>query len=143
WIAGSGPMEPAVEAAAATGRVRKLGWLDETARRTALASASALVIPSIWPENFQLAAAEGVLAGLPILSTTIAAPPVVDPELSGRLVAPDAAAIRAGMRRLLDPGRRSRLAAGTRESARNLDVDVHGERLLALYAEHGAGVSAR
>ncbi|MEO5920954.1 MAG: glycosyltransferase family 4 protein [Pseudolysinimonas sp.] len=146
WIAGSGPREAAVDAAAASGRVRKLGWLDAPARRAALASVSALVIPSIWPENFQLAAAEGVLAGLPILSTTVAAPPVVEPDVSGILVTPDAVAIRAGMVRLLDPALRSRLAAGARERARDLDFDVHGERVLAIYAEAGAdaaGVAAR
>jgi glycosyltransferase involved in cell wall biosynthesis len=133
WIAGSGPMDAEVEQAAAAGRVRRLGWLDETGRRTALAAASALVLPSIWPENFQLAAAEGVLAGLPILSTTIAAPPVIDPEQSGLLVAPDAAAIRAGLERLMDDGLRSRLAAGARERAQELDFDVHGARVLATY----------
>ncbi|HWM34291.1 MAG TPA: glycosyltransferase [Pseudolysinimonas sp.] len=142
WIAGSGPMEPHVDRAAAAGRVRKLGWLDETARRTALAEASALVIPSIWPENFQLAAAEGVLAGLPILSTTIAAPPVVDPDRSGLLVAADAAAIRSGLERLMDPGLRGRLSAGAREVAGELDFDVHGARVLALYGAE-EGVNAR
>jgi glycosyltransferase involved in cell wall biosynthesis len=144
WIAGSGPREPAVDRAAAAGRVRKLGWLDETGRRTALAEASALVIPSIWPENFQLAAAEGVLAGLPILSTTIAAPPVVDPGRTGLLVAPDAASVRAGLERLMDPALRARLAAGARERAHDLDFDVHGERVLELYRQPDrAGVSAR
>ena len=141
WIAGSGPREAAVDAAAAAGRIRKLGWLDATARRAALASASALVLPSIWPENFQLAAAEGVLAGLPILSTTIAAPPVVDPDVSGLLVTPDAAALRAGMVRLLDPALQSRLAAGARERAKDLDFDVHGERVLGIYAELGTGAA--
>lgn len=142
WIAGSGPREAVVDAAAAAGRIRKLGWLDETARRAALGAVSALVIPSIWPENFQLAAAEGVLAGLPILSTTVAAPPVIDPEVSGLLVAPDAVAIRQGMVRLLDPALRSRLAAGARERALDLDFDVHGERVLAIYAGLGAGTAA-
>jgi glycosyltransferase involved in cell wall biosynthesis len=138
WIAGSGPREAAVDAAAAEGRIRKLGWLDATARRAALGAVSALVLPSIWPENFQLAAAEGVLAGLPILSTTVAAPPVIEPDVSGLLVSPDAVAIRAGMVRLLDPALRSRLASGARERARDLDFDVHGERVLAIYAELGA-----
>ncbi|MCU1417805.1 MAG: hypothetical protein JWP32_1979 [Schumannella sp.] len=141
WIAGSGPLEADVDRAAAAGRVRKLGWLDETGRRTALAAASALVLPSIWPENFQLAAAEGVLAGLPILSTTIAAPPVVDPEHSGLLVAPDAASIRAGLERLMDAELRSRLAEGARARAQELDFDVHGERVLATYG--GAGTPVR
>jgi glycosyltransferase involved in cell wall biosynthesis len=138
WIAGSGPRETAVDDAASEGRIRKLGWLDATARRAVLASVSALVIPSIWPENFQLAAAEGVLAGLPILSTTVAAPPVVEADVSGILVSPDAAAIREGMVRLLDPALRSRLASGARERARDLDFDVHGDRVLAIYAELGA-----
>ena len=142
WIAGSGPREAAVDAAASAGRIRKVGWLDETARRAALRAASALVLPSIWPENFQLAAAEGVLAGLPILSTTVAAPPVIDPDVSGLLVSPDAAAIRAGMVRLLDPALRSRFAAGARARALELDFDVHGERVLAVYAGLGAGASA-
>ncbi len=142
WIAGSGPREAAVDAAAAEGRIRKLGWLDDTARRAALGAVSTLVLPSIWPENFQLAAAEGVLAGLPILSTTVAAPPVIEPDVSGLLVSPDAAAIRAGMVRLLDPALRSRLAAGARERARDLDFDVHGERVLAIYADLGAAVQA-
>jgi glycosyltransferase involved in cell wall biosynthesis len=140
WIAGSGPMDAEVEQAAAAGRVRKLGWLDETGRRTALAAASALVLPSIWPENFQLAAAEGVLAGLPILSTTIAAPPVIDPEHSGLLVTPDAAALRVGLERLMDDDLRSRLAAGARERAAELDFEVHGARVLATY---GAGFETR
>lgn len=143
WIAGSGPREAVVDAAAAAGRIRKLGWLDETARRAALEAVSALVLPSIWPENFQLAAAEGVLAGLPILSTTVAAPPVIDPDVSGLLVDPDAAAIRAGMLRLLDPGLRSRLAAGARARAQELDFEGHGERVLAVYAGLGAGAPRR
>jgi glycosyltransferase involved in cell wall biosynthesis len=134
WIAGAGPLDDEVRRAADAGRVRYLGWLGEDARRDALAQASALVLPSIWPENFQLAAAEGVLAGLPILSTTIAAPPVVDSEVSGLLVAPDAAAIREGLVRLLDPALRSRLAAGARARAAELDFDHHGERLLGVYA---------
>ncbi len=139
WIAGSGPREAVVDEAATAGRIRKLGWLDETARKAALHTVSALVLPSIWPENFQLAAAEGVLAGLPILSTTVAAPPVVDPGVSGLLVDPDAASIRAGMERLVDPALRTRLAAGARARAAELDFDVHGERVLAVYAGLGAG----
>jgi glycosyltransferase involved in cell wall biosynthesis len=77
-----------------------------------------------------------VLAGLPILSTTVAAPPVVEDERTGLLVAPDAPAIRAGLLRLLDAGLRTRLGAAARERALDLDFDVHGERVLALYAEH-------
>jgi glycosyltransferase involved in cell wall biosynthesis len=134
WFAGAGPLEAEVERAAAAGRVRRLGWLGDDARRAALAQASALVLPSVWPENFQLAAAEGVLAGLPILSTTIAAPPVIEEGVNGLLVAPDAAAIRAGLERLLDPALRARLAEGARARAADLDFDRHGRRVLEVYA---------
>ena len=45
------------------------------------------------------------------------------------------------MVRLLDPALRSRFAAGARARARELDFDVHGERVLAVYAGLGAGVN--
>jgi hypothetical protein len=57
-------------------------------------------------------------------------------------VNPDAAAIRAGMVRLVDPALRARLAAGARARAHELDFDVHGERVLAIYAGLGAGEPA-
>jgi len=138
WIAGAGPLDDAVAAAARAGRVRQLGWLDAAARDTALAAASAMVLPSTGPEIFLLAAAEGALAGLPVLSTTVAAPPAVRDGESGILVAPDAASLRAGMQRLLDPAERSRLAAGARDLAADLDFDTHLHRVLALYARAGA-----
>jgi glycosyltransferase involved in cell wall biosynthesis len=139
WMAGAGALEPEVSAAAATGRIHGLGWLDETGRRAALAAASVLVLPSVWPENFPLSAAEGVLAGLPLVSTTIASPPVLIDGVNGLLVSPDAVSLRSAMQRLLDPALRSALADGAREVARDLDFDAHGARLLALYRELGAG----
>jgi len=132
WIAGAGPLEQAVQSAP---NVRALGWLDDTGRRAALAAASVLVLPSTWPENFPLAAAEGVLAGLPLISTTIAAPPVLHDGVNGLLAAPDAASLRRAMEQLLDPAERARLAAGSREIALELDFDTHGRRIEALYAE--------
>ena len=129
WIAGAGPLEESVQAAP----VRYLGWLDDTGRRAALAAASVLVLPSTWPENFPLAAAEGVLAGLPLVSTTIAAPPVLHDGVNGLLASPDAAALRAAMQRLLDPAERAAFAAGSRELALELDFDAHGRRVEALY----------
>jgi glycosyltransferase involved in cell wall biosynthesis len=132
WVAGSGPLEHAVQSAP---RVRALGWLDDGARRAALAAASVLVLPSTWPENFPLSAAEGVLAGLPLISTTIAAPPVLHDGVNGVLAAPDAAALRAAMERLLDPAARQRFGAGSREVALALDFDAHGRRIEELYDE--------
>lgn len=134
WIAGTGPLEPLVAEAAARGRVRQLGWLDTAGRDAALAAATALVLPSTGPEIFLLAAAEGALAGLPVVSTTVAAPPAVRDGESGILVAPDAAALRAGMERVLDPGVHAVLASGARDLAADLDFDVHVAKLRALWA---------
>jgi|GEM_PF-3105787 len=132
WVAGAGPLEPVVQAAP---HVRYLGWLDATGRRAALAAASVLVLPSTWPENFPLSAAEGVLAGLPLVSTTIAAPPVLHDGLNGLLAVPEAAALRAAMQELLDPAARQRFAAGSREVALALDFHTHGRRIEELYDE--------
>ncbi|CAN5346623.1 hypothetical protein BH09ACT5_BH09ACT5_20340 [soil metagenome] len=132
WIAGAGELEPLVRAAPG---VRALGWVDDAGRSAALAGASVLVLPSTWPENFPLSAAEGVLAGLPLVSTTVAAPPVLHDGVNGVLAAPDAPALRAAMQQLLDPAVRQRLAAGSRRAALELDFDAHGQRLLSLYGE--------
>jgi glycosyltransferase involved in cell wall biosynthesis len=133
WIAGSGPLDGLVAEAARAGRVRALGWLDADARDAALAAATAMVLPSTGPEIFLLAAAEGALAGIPVISTTIAAPPAVVDGTSGILVDPDAAALRTGMERLLDPAEHRRLAAGARRLAGELDFDRHLDRVMALY----------
>ena len=132
WVAGAGELESLVQA---NENVRYLGWLDDTGRRAALAAASVLVLPSTWPENFPLAAAEGVLAGLPLVSTTIAAPPVLHDGVNGLLAEPDAAELRSALLALLDRGTRQRFAAGSRELALALDFDTHGRRIDALYEE--------
>jgi glycosyltransferase involved in cell wall biosynthesis len=133
WIAGAGPLEREVAAAAARGRIRNLGWLDPEARSAALAAADAMVLPSVWPEIFLLSAAEGVLAGLPVISTTAARPPVVRHGETGVLTEPDPAALRAAMLRLLDPVERSRFARGTGALAAELDFEHHSRRIEELY----------
>jgi glycosyltransferase involved in cell wall biosynthesis len=138
WIAGTGVLEPEVASAADSGRVRFLGWLDDAGREAALAAASVMVLPSTGPEIFLLAAAEGALAGLPVISTTIAAPPAVRDGESGILVAPSAAALRSGMERLMQPDERARLAVGASAFAADLDFDRHLDRVLAVYAAAGA-----
>ncbi|MGE3447042.1 MAG: glycosyltransferase [Microbacteriaceae bacterium] len=139
WIAGAGPLAAAVAAAP----VRALGWLDATGRDTALAAASAMVLPSTGPEIFLLAAAEGALAGLPVISTTVAAPPAVRDGVSGILTGADPAALRAAMLHLMDPVERARLAAGARQFAAELDLDRHLERVHAVYAAAGARAEVR
>lgn len=139
WIAGAGPLEDAVGAAP----VRSLGWLDATGRDTALAAASAMVLPSTGPEIFLLAAAEGALAGLPVISTTVAAPGAVRDGESGILTGADPDELRAAMLRLTDPAERARLAVGARAVAAELDFDRHLDRVHAVYAGAGARAEVR
>lgn len=137
-FAGDGPDRAALDAAVAAGRVSDLGWLDAESRAAALAGADVLVTPSLWPENFQLTAAEGMLAGLPVLSTTVAAPAAVEDGVSGMLVPPTVDALRAAMGALTDLVAREPLAAGARRRAEELDLGLHLDRLDALYREVGA-----
>lgn len=145
-IAGAGPLAAEVRAAAAaapTAGIEVLGWLDDDGRRAALARASALVLPSTWPEIFLLSAAEGVIAGRPVVSTTVASPPVVVDGVNGLLVDATAPALRAALERLVrDAGLRARLVSGARATASDLDFDRHAARLDALYAEVAGRVPA-
>ncbi len=140
WIAGAGELEPEVQRAAAAGKVRYLGWLDEGQRSAALAAASVLVAPSLWPEIFLLGAAEGVLAGLPLVSTTIAAPPVLEHDRNGLLAEPNATDLRATLLRLREPRLRARLGYGSVSMAGELDFDKHGDRVLRVYDGSFEGV---
>ncbi|MDJ0333775.1 glycosyltransferase [Salinibacterium sp. G-O1] len=141
WIAGAGDLEPEVLRAAAAGRVRYLGWVDAAQRSAALSSASALVVPSLWPENFPLVAAEAVLAGLPLISTTIAAPPVLEHRGNGLLAEPNAVDLRGAMVTMLSSSRRAELASGSRTLAGSLDFDLHGNRIVRLYNQIVPGAS--
>ena len=102
-----------------------------------------MVLPSTGPEIFLLAAAEGALAGLPVISTTVASPPAVRDGVSGILTGADPAALRAAMLRLMDPAERARLAAGARDLAADLDIDRHLERVHAVYTDAGARAEVR
>lgn len=134
-IAGDGPL--AALAAAAPG-VEPLGWLDADARSAALGDADVLVFPSAWPENFPLVVAESMLAGVPVVTTTTASPPLVDDGESGLVVAPDAASLRLAMQRLVaDPALLERLVAGTRARAEELDLVEHGHELERVYGLAG------
>ena len=109
WIAGAGPLEPAVG-----GRrtVRSLGWLDAPARDAALAAAVGR-----WccrrpvPRSSCSPRPRARSPGLPVISTTVAAPPAVRDGESGILV--DAGRRRAA-RRHVAPARPRRARAPRR-----------------------------
>ncbi|PZE29917.1 hypothetical protein DEI82_10510 [Curtobacterium sp. MCBD17_019] len=130
-VGGDGPLRDAVSAADA---VVAAGWLDEAGRARALAETDLLVMPSRWAENFPIVVAEALLAGVPVLTTTTASPPLVVDGDSGLVVPPTAAALRGAIERLVDDrALRAALRAGATRRAEELDMDRHVDRVLEHY----------
>lgn len=69
-IAGEGPMSAALDAEPA---VTRLGVLDAASVRARMGSARALVLPSIWYENFPRTLVEAFACGLPVIASRIGA----------------------------------------------------------------------
>lgn len=136
-IAGDGPERPAVERAAASGLVTYAGWVDGETKSTLIASATALVFPSLWPETFGLVIAESLLSGRPVVATPQAAGSFVRDGENG-LVTTDTGprGLADALRRVaVDADLRARLARGAAASAAALDFDTHVDRLAAVYAD--------
>lgn len=69
-IAGTGPLEPVVHAAAARDpRIHYLGRLDRADIDARLASARALIVPSLWYEVCPLTVLEAYAAGRPVIGS--------------------------------------------------------------------------
>jgi glycosyltransferase involved in cell wall biosynthesis len=130
-VAGDGPLAADV---ASNPAVEFLGWLDERARTAELLAADVLVFPSVWPENFPIVVAESMLAGVPVVTTTIASPPLVEDGESGLVVTPTAAELRAAFVSLIaDPALLAALKVGTRARAVQLDMTAHTSAVLDAY----------
>lgn len=130
-IGGDGPLRAEVDAAPG---VVAAGWLDEDGRARALADADLLVMPSRWAENFPIVVAEALLAGVPVLTTTTASPPLVVDGDSGLVVPPTAAALRGAIERVVqDTALRETLRAGALARASELDMGRHVDRVLDHY----------
>ena len=140
-IAGEGPLRDELEQLAArlAAPVRFLGRLDREALGRELGAAAMLLLPSRYHEFAGYAALEAMAAGVPVLVTTLGAPP----ELAGeeRTVPPnDAEALATRMAALWDePDLRGREGDAVLARAN----DGHGERaylrsLLSVYGEPAA-----
>lgn len=81
-IAGAGEREPDVRAAAERGVLEFVGWADDRTRSELLARTDVVLMTSLWPENFPLVIAEGVLAGCAVLFSSISRPPLADPGVN-------------------------------------------------------------
>lgn len=142
-VAGSGDPEyerslrREVEALGLTADVEFVGPLAGDAKRDAFARADAFVLTS-HNENFGIAAAEALAAGLPVLlSAEVGLARDVAAADAGLVVPLDPSAIAAAIERLRDDGaaRVAMGARGWRYALDNLSWHECGRRLLALYNE--------
>jgi glycosyltransferase involved in cell wall biosynthesis len=129
-IVGEGPERQPLEVLASelgiSARVAFLGYVDDAAVRELYARAG-VVFYAPWDEDYGLVTLEAFQSGRPVVTTLDAGGPlefVIDGE-SGRVVAPEPAAIAAALRQLLEqPDTAQRLGARGRESIRALHWDA-------------------
>lgn len=117
------------------GQVTWLGHIEGQKKAAAFAAAHVFVLPS-FSENFGIAAAEALMAGLPcLLGQGVALASEVVAAGAGLAVRPDADSIAAGIERILtDSKLRDQMAVRARELAStHYSVEAMAERLVALY----------
>ena len=88
-VAGDGPAVDLVEAAAASDNVVALGRLATVDARAEVASAVALIVPSLWFEGFPMVVLEAYASGTPVIASRIGSlAEVIEDGTTGLLVAP-------------------------------------------------------
>lgn len=118
-------------------RVVWAGHVDGDLKASALAGAELFVLPS-FSENFGIAAAEALMAGLPcVLGQGVAIAGDVVAAGAGVAVAPEPASIGAGLQQVLadDAARLAMGAAAMRLAQQNYSVQAMGANLVALYED--------
>ncbi|MDR3437267.1 glycosyltransferase family 4 protein [Telmatospirillum sp.] len=137
-IAGKGPLEDQVRAAAAAdSRIHYLGFVDGETKVAAMARAGHLLLPSLWYENAPVAIVEAAAYGLSLIGSDIGGiPEFVEPGQTGFLFPPgDAGALATIMTRLAqDPDALPALAQRSALLARRFTVD----RMIDDYETHYA-----
>jgi glycosyltransferase involved in cell wall biosynthesis len=135
-VGGTGPLRGQVEALSELGIIAHLGWLDREGVSLALSNADVVLFPSLGPENFPLVVAESLLAGIPIVTTIVASSPILRHEYNALCVNSEAGDLRAALVELAgNRAHLSLLANGAAESAVQLDMVRHAERITQLFKE--------
>jgi phosphatidylinositol alpha-mannosyltransferase len=140
-IAGDGPQRGDLEALAARlgirDRVEFLGYIDESDKPSLLASADIACFPSLYGESFGIVLLEAMAAGAKVvLAGDNPGYRSVLGEQPGLLVDPrktDQFALRL-KELLIDERQIEPLTEWQRETVRQYDVDVVGEKLLGIYS---------
>lgn len=134
-VAGTGPLHPLVERAAAEGDVTALGPLSGDAVSGELGSAVALIVPSLWFEGFPMVVLEAYALGTPVIASRIGSlAEIVEDGITGLLVEPnDPDALAQAMRwAIAHPARMRDLGAAARE---RYEGGYRGARHLELLLE--------
>jgi glycosyltransferase involved in cell wall biosynthesis len=135
-LAGDGPVRPRWQTLAASLGVtaRFTGWLDPSGCEALLAEASAIAIPSVWPEPFGLVGLEAAASGVPAVAFDVGGVRewLHDGE-SGLLAGPrpDPVRLAAAIDRIVFNDQLSdHLAVGARQVAAALTIDRHVDTLI-------------
>lgn len=132
---GDGECRPGVEAAVGPGHVT--GWVSAEEVKRELASARALVLPSVWHEGQPLVTLEAASLGVPaVVSRTCAASEVIEDGVTGlHVTAGDPDDLASKLRSLDDNERLDRLsrAAHARFPELASDLDDHVDALEKVY----------
>lgn len=118
-------------------RIVWAGFVDGELKTSAFAAAQVFVLPS-FSENFGIAAAEALMAGLPcVLGKGVAISEEVQVAGAGLATSPEPEAIAEALRTLLaDEGRRAEMGRRAAALARErYSVEAMGARLHALYSK--------
>lgn len=135
-VAGSGPQETLLRGIEG---VQLLGDLPPETVYRQMRAARALLLPSIWYENFPRTLVEAFGCGLPVIASRLGAlASLVEDGHTGRLFAAgDAGALRAALQwAMANPQELARMGAAARARyERDLTGDANYRQLLALYRE--------
>lgn len=103
---GTDELDAALARSPAADRVVRLGWVDDAARASLLAGASALAYPSRY-EGFGLPPLEAMAAGTPVVATAVGAVPEVVGDAAVLVPPADAGALAEALRSVLVDGDRA------------------------------------
>jgi glycosyltransferase involved in cell wall biosynthesis len=143
-MAGDGPQRAAWERRAARANVQAAfpGWLEASRRAAAIAGASVLAVPSLWPEPFGLAGLEAAALGVPAIAFDVGGiPEWLHHRVNGLLVPArgGAEAFAAALVEVLGDTRlRESLSAGAVQRAAEMSVAVHVDALADVLRQAAA-----
>ena len=135
-ILGEGSLAQSLKFEAASASVTLLlrGWAEREDVLRALARATALVFPSLWPEPLSRVLLEALSLGTPVAAMdTGGTREIVEDEVSGLLAADALGLGRAILRLVEDEGLRLRISAAARQRSQAFSPEALLPRYLAAY----------